>query len=62
MQILEQSDGSEENMGQETTDAMAQSQHDFMVVRVCQEACRSTAGCTVRISWTLEHELSSELL
>ena len=38
MQNLEHSDGSEKDMGQKTTDAMVQSQHDWMVVRVCQEA------------------------
>ena len=38
MQNLEHSDGSEEKMGQETTDDMVLSQHDCMVVRVCQEA------------------------
>ena len=32
------SDGSDESMGQKTTDAMVQSQHDCMVVRVCQKA------------------------
>ena len=46
-------------MGQKATDAMVQSQHDCMVVRVCQEAYDE---CTVRISWILEQELSSELL
>ena len=62
MQNLEHSDGSEEKMGQETTDAMVLSQHDCMVVRVCRSICRSTEGCTVRISWKLEQKLSSELL
>ena len=38
MQNLEHSDGSEKDMGQKTTDTMAESQHDCMVVRVCQEA------------------------
>ena len=37
MQNLEHSDGSGKNMGQKATDAMVQSQHDCMVVRVCQE-------------------------
>ena len=32
------SDGSEENMGQKTTDTMVQSQHDCLFARVCQEA------------------------
>ena len=32
MKILEHSDGSEKDMGQETTDAVVQSQHDCMVV------------------------------
>ena len=35
--ILSNFDGSEKNMGQKTTDAMVQSQHDCMVVRICQE-------------------------
>ena len=38
MQNLEQSIGSEKDMGQMTTDAMVQSQHDCMVVQVCQES------------------------
>ena len=38
MQNLEHSDGSEEIMDQKTTDAMVPSQHDCMVVRVCQKA------------------------
>ena len=37
MQNLEHSDGTEKNKGKKTTDAMVQSQHDCMVVRVCQE-------------------------
>ena len=37
MQNLENSDGSENDTGQKTYDAMVQSQHDCMVVRVCQE-------------------------
>ena len=32
------SDGSEKDIGQKTTDALVQSQHDCMVVRICQEA------------------------
>ena len=38
MQNLEHSDESEKYMGQKTTDAMVQSQHDCIVVRNCQEA------------------------
>ena len=38
MQNSEHSDGSEKDMGQKTTDAMVQSQHDCMDVRICQEA------------------------
>ena len=38
MQNLEHSDESEKDMGQKTTDAMVQIQHDCMVVRVCHEA------------------------
>ena len=38
MQNLKCSDGSEEDMDQKTTDAMVQSQHDCMVLRVCHEA------------------------
>ena len=38
MQKFEHSDGSEQDMGQKTTDAMVQSQHDCMLVRRCQEA------------------------
>ena len=37
MQNFEHSDGSEKDMGQMTTDAMVQSPHDSMVVRVGQE-------------------------
>ena len=36
MQNLKFSDGSEENMGQKTTDARVQSQHDCMIVQVCE--------------------------
>ena len=32
------SDGSEKNMGQKMIDAMAQSQHDCLAVRLCQKA------------------------
>ena len=32
MQNLEHSDGSKEDMGQKTTDAMGQSQHDYNLV------------------------------
>ena len=38
MQKHEHSDGSEEDMGQKTADAMVYSQLDCMVLRVCQEA------------------------
>ena len=38
MQIIERSDRSYKNMVQNTTDAMIQSQHDYLVVRVCQKA------------------------
>ena len=38
VQNLEPCDGSIENMGQKTTDAMVQSQHDCLVVRECQKA------------------------
>ena len=38
MQNLEHSDGSEKDMGRKTIDAMAQSQLDWMVIRICQEA------------------------
>ena len=37
MKNLEHSDGSEKYMGQKTTDAMVPSQHDCMVVLVCQQ-------------------------
>ena len=37
MQNLERSDGKKENMGQKTTDAMVQSQHGCLIVRVCQK-------------------------
>ena len=41
--ILNNSIEVEKNMGQKTTDAMVKSQHDCMVVRVCQSrVCRST--------------------
>ena len=33
-----------------------------MTARSKHSICRSTAECTVRISWTVEQELSSELL
>ena len=38
MQSSKHSDGSEEDMGEKTIDAMVQSQHDCMVVRVCEKA------------------------
>ena len=38
MQNLEYCDGSEKNMGQKTTDVVAQNPHDCMCVRVCEEA------------------------
>ena len=38
MQNLEHPDGGEKDMDQKTTDAVIQSQHDWMVIRVCQEA------------------------
>ena len=38
VQNVEHSDGSKEDMGQETTDEMVQSQHDCMVVQICQKA------------------------
>ena len=38
MQSSKHSDGSEEDMGKKTIDAMVQSQHDCMVVRVCEKA------------------------
>ena len=37
MQDSEHSDGSEKDMGKKTTDATVPSQHDCMVVRICQE-------------------------
>ena len=36
MKNLEHTDESEKDLDQKTTDAMVQSQHDCMVVRVCQ--------------------------
>ena len=38
MQNYKYSVGREENMGQKTGDAVVKSQHDCIVVRVCQEA------------------------
>ena len=38
MQDSEHSDGIEKDKGKKTTDAMVYSQHDCMVVRICQEA------------------------
>ena len=38
MQSSKHSDGSEEDMGKKTIDAMVQSLHDCMVVRVCEKA------------------------
>ena len=38
MQDSEHSDGIEKDIGKKTTDAMVYSQHDCMVVRICQEA------------------------
>ena len=38
MQNLDHFDGRKENMGLKTTDAMVQSQHDCLVVRVGQKA------------------------
>ena len=38
MQNLEHSDVSDKNLGQTTTDAVVQSQHDYMLVRICQKA------------------------
>ena len=35
---MEHFDRSNKNMVQNTTDAMIQSQHDYLVVRVCQKA------------------------
>ena len=38
LDFFEHSDGSEEDMGQKTTDAMIKSQFDCMIARVCQKA------------------------
>ena len=38
MQDSEHSDGSKKDMGKKTTDAMVYSQHDCMVVGICQKA------------------------
>ena len=38
MQDSKHSDGSEKDMGKKTIDAMVQSLHDCMVVRICQKA------------------------
>ena len=54
MQNREPSDRKEKDMGEKTTDAMVQSQHECMVVRVCQEAY-------VEAQQSVQ-ELSSELL
>ena len=37
MQNIEHSDGSKENMSQKTSAALVQSQHDCLMVRVCQK-------------------------
>ena len=59
MQNFEHSDGSEKDMSQKMTDAMVQSQHDCMLLRICQEAYVKTQQS---VQCVLEQELSSELL
>ena len=54
MQDSERYDGSEKDMGKETTDAMVWSQSDCMVVRVCQEAyveARQSVQCVSAGHW-----------
>ena len=61
MQNLEQSDGSEKDMGQKTTDAMVQSQHDCMVVRVCQETyveAQQSVQCVSAGNWSRSFQAS----
>ena len=48
MQNLKYSDGSEKNMGQKTTDARVRSQHDCMIVRVCQKHTYNEAKHSVQ--------------
>ena len=61
MQNLEHSDGNEKDMGQKTTDAMVQSQHDCMVVRVCQEAyvdAQQSVQCVSAGQWSRSFQAS----
>ena len=61
MQNLEHSDGSEEDMGQKTTDAMVQSQYDCMVVRICREAyveTQQSVECVSAGHWSRSFQAS----
>ena len=61
MQNLEHSDVSEKDMGQKTTDAMVYSQHDCMVVRVCQEAyveAQQSLQCVSAGHWSRSFQTS----
>ena len=61
MQNPEHSDGSEKDMGQEMTDAMDQSQHDCMLVRICQEAyveAQKSVQCVSTGHWNRSFQAS----
>ena len=61
MQNIEHSNGSEKDMGQKTTDAMVQSRHDCMIVRVCQEACveaQQSVQCVSAGHWSRSFQAS----
>ena len=61
MQNFEHSDGGEKDMGQKTTDAMVQSQHDCMVIRVCQEAyveAQQRVQCVPAAHWSRSFQVS----
>ena len=61
MQNLEHSDGREKDMGQKTTDALVQSQHDCMVVRVSHEAyveAQQSVKCVSAGHWTRSFQAS----
>ena len=61
MKNLENSDGSKKDMGQKTTDAMIQCQHDCMVVRVCQKAyvkAQQSVQCVSAGHWSRSFQAS----
>ena len=61
MQNLKHSDGSEKDVGQNTTDALVQSQHDCMVIRVCQEAyveAQQSVQCVSAGNWSRTFQAS----